>query len=109
MRTHTTIFNKPELKENRQTLRNNSTEAEQALWQELRRRQLDGRKFRRQQSIDNYVVDFYCPSEQLCVELDGADHFTEEGKSYDAKRTAYLESLGLREVRFENKQVFEDM
>ncbi|RYE27478.1 MAG: DUF559 domain-containing protein, partial [Sphingobacteriales bacterium] len=67
----------------------------------------DGRKFRRQHSIGNYIVDFYCPSEKLIIELDGEYHFTQEGIEYDKHRTAYLTSFGFRVIRFENKLVFE--
>ena len=98
-------FNNKRLKPRRKDLRNNSTFAEVILWLSLKHGQLDGRKFRRQESIGRYIADFYCPKEKLVVELDGQPHFTEEGKKYDAKRTKYLESLGLTVVRFENKEV----
>ncbi|GAB3510166.1 hypothetical protein GCM10027341_48240 [Spirosoma knui] len=79
----------------------------------LRNRQLDGRKFRRQFrrqfSVGNYVLDFYCVSEKLCVELDGAPHFTKEGILYDEERTAFLTNLGIRVLRFENKSVFKSI
>jgi very-short-patch-repair endonuclease len=65
------IFNKKELKNRRKDLRNNSTYAEVFLWQQIKNRKLDGKKFRRQTSIGSYVVDFYCPAEYLIVELDG--------------------------------------
>ena len=54
-------------------------------------------------------MDFCCPAERLAVELDGAPHFTLEGRAYDATRTAVLEVEGLRVVRFENRRVFEDI
>ncbi|MCH2232189.1 MAG: DUF559 domain-containing protein [Crocinitomicaceae bacterium] len=53
--------NKPELKEKRKELRNNATSAERLLWQALKGKQLQGRKFRRQFSVHNYIMDFYCP------------------------------------------------
>ena len=53
-----------------------------------------------------YILDFYCPSEKLAVELDGQHHFTEEGKQHDEERTKYLNSLNIRVVRFANEQVF---
>lgn len=90
----------------RKNLRNNSTSAEAVLWTYLQKSQLDGRKFRRQHSVGNYILDFYCPSEKLCVELDGAGHFTNEGKEYDAIRTSYLNSVGIKVIRFENQAVF---
>lgn len=103
------IHNKPELKSFRKQLRNNGTSAEAVLWMQLKQKQLDGRKFRRQHSIGNYIVDFYCPQEKLAVELDGEDHFWEESIHYDYKRSCYLVGLGISVIRFENKWVFEDM
>lgn len=101
------INNRPELKQFRKELRNNSTSAEVTLWLCLKGKQLGGRKFRRQHSIENYILDFYCPSEKLAVELDGAGHFTAAGYEYDLKRTALLESHGIKVIRFENCEVFE--
>lgn len=103
------IHNKPELKPFRKKLRNNSTSAEAVLWIQLKQRQLDSRKFRRQHSIGNYIVDFYCPEEHLAIELDGESHFWEERVQYDQRRTVYLNSKDIRVIRFENKWVFEDM
>jgi len=101
------IFNKQEFKIRRKTLRNYSTSAEGTLWLFLKGKQLDGRKFRRQHSVGPYVLDFYCPSEKLGVELDGEQHFTEEGKHYDERRTKYINALGISIVRFENCEVFD--
>jgi very-short-patch-repair endonuclease len=101
------INNRTELKEYRKNLRNNGTTAEAFLWNYLKAKQLNGRKFRRQFSVGNYILDFYCPAEKLCVELDGADHFTDEGFLYDEERTNYLNSLGIKVIRFENKTVFD--
>lgn len=101
------INNKTELKEFRKKLRNNGTPAEAFLWRYLKNKQLEGRKFRRQFSVGNYILDFYCPSEKLCVELDGADHFTSAGFEYDQERTAFLNAQGIKVIRFENKIVFD--
>jgi very-short-patch-repair endonuclease len=103
------IFNRKNLKPRRKDLRNNMTFAEVLLWIELKQSKLAGRKFRRQQSVGYYIVDFYCPEENLIIELDGAGHFSEEGKKYDEARTKYLESLNLRVIRFENDEVLLDM
>ena len=102
------INNRPELKQNRKDLRNNLTPAEAKLWTLLKSKKLDGRKFRRQHSVGNYILDFYCPTEKLAIELDGAHHFTEDGLKYDEARTTYLNSVGIRVVRFENRLVFDD-
>ncbi len=102
------IFNKKELMPKRKELRNNSTYAEVFFWQQVKDKQLDGRKFRRQTSVGPFIVDFYCPEEKLVVELDGEVHFDEEAIKYDKKRTEYLESVGLKVIRFENNEVLKN-
>lgn len=102
------INNLKYLKQNRRDLRNNLTPAEASLWTLLKSKQLEGRKFRRQHSVGNYILDFYCTAERLAIELDGAHHFTEKGMHYDEERTAYLNSVDIRVIRFENKLVFID-
>jgi very-short-patch-repair endonuclease len=92
----------------RKRLRNNSTSAEAFLWRYLKNKQLDGRKFRRQYSVGPYIVDFYCTTEMLAIELDGASHGTDEGIERDLRRTEYLQKNGIRVIRFENKDVFID-
>lgn len=62
---------KPTLRNNRKELRQNLTSAEAFLWKHLQNKKFEGRKFRRQHSIDNFIVDFYCTSEKLIIELDG--------------------------------------
>ncbi|TAE28863.1 MAG: endonuclease domain-containing protein [Cytophagales bacterium] len=94
------------LKPIRQALRNDATEAESALWQCLRRSQLDGRKFRRQHSIGYFVLDFYCPSERLVIELDGGIHDDPEVRDNDELRQQAIESLEIRVLRFRNEEVF---
>jgi very-short-patch-repair endonuclease len=84
-------------------MRHQPTPAEEKLWQKLRNKQLLGFKFRRQHSIDRFIVDFYCNEAQLVVEVDGEIHdYTQEE---DAIRQEFLESLGLRVVRFRNEAV----
>jgi very-short-patch-repair endonuclease len=102
------IFNKKELEPRRKELRNNSTYAEVFFWQQIKKGQLEGRKFRRQTSVGSYIVDFYCPEEKIVVELDGEVHFDEEARKYDKERTEYLESIGLRVIRFENQDVLKN-
>lgn len=72
----------------------------------IKNKQLVGERFRRQFSVAHYVLDFYCPKYKLAIELDGAGHFTDEGKEYDQKRTGYLNSVEIRVIRFENLEVF---
>ena len=102
------IHNKKQLKEKGKARRNNLTPAEATLWKAIQQNKL-GRKFRRQHSVGNYILDFYCPSEKLVIELDGQDHFTDSGFEYDRQRTGYLNSLNIRVIRFENKEVFENL
>jgi very-short-patch-repair endonuclease len=97
--------NAPELKSRRRELRATLTPAEALLWQHLQRSRLEGRKFRRQHSVGPYVLDFYCPSERLAVELDGAAHDHELAWRRDVLRTTYLASTGVRVIRFENDDV----
>jgi very-short-patch-repair endonuclease len=101
------INNLKHLKPFRKNLRNNSTSAEATLWRYLKNKQLDGRRFRRQFSVGNYILDFYCPSEKLAIELDGQEHYEGYGLEQDKKRTTYLNSLNINVLRFENKDVFE--
>ena len=105
----TQINNRPDLKDSRQLLRSNLTPAEASLWKSLQNSQLEGRKFRRQHSVGAFVVDFYCPSESLAIELDGSHHFKPEQMEYDMQRTVYLNNLGIKVLRFENKLVFQNL
>ncbi|MBL4753114.1 MAG: endonuclease domain-containing protein [Flavobacteriales bacterium] len=99
------VHNKKELKQHRKDLRNHLTPAEAELWTYLKHTKL-GQKFRRQHSVGYYILDFYCPQSKLCVELDGAHHFTPESQRYDERRSRCLEKFGIRVIRFENEDVF---
>ena len=103
------LNNKKSLKEARRALRNSPTQEEYDLWQQLKGRQLLGKKFRRQHSFGDFIMDFYCPEEKLAVELDGAPHFTEVGKLGDQERDVILHSYGIRVLRFEKREVKEDI
>ena len=98
------IFNTSRQKPIRQTLRNNLTSPEQKLWARIRNKQL-GVRFRRQYGIGRYVVDFYCPEVALVIELDGNSHYEEGAQEYDQVRDVFMESLGLRVLRFTNVNV----
>src|SRR5690348_8599799 len=100
------IHNRRQLKDRRKGLRMCGTSAEATLWLLLKNSQCEGRKFRRQHSIGKFIVDFYCPSEKLVIELDGDQHFTEEGHAYDEKRSEYFKTLGISTIRFENWEIF---
>ena len=93
----------------RKILRNTLTPAEARLWEVLKNNKFKNRKFRRQHSIENYIVDFYCPSEKLIVELDGQGHFEAGQMEYDAVRDCRLKELGNTIVRFENHLLFKDL
>jgi very-short-patch-repair endonuclease len=108
-KNHLQVHNKKELKQIRKDLRNNATTAEAVLWKSLQRSQLEGQKFRRQHSVGNYVLDFYCPAEKLAIELDGNHHFTDAGYEYDLSRTAFLNDLKIQVLRFENKLIFQNI
>jgi len=103
------IHNRPILKSRRKELRNNSTPAEKLLWGVLQHCNLEGYKFRRQHSAGAYILDFYCPSECLAVELDGDSHFTDEAIQYDLERTAYLNALNIKVLRFLNTDVYDNL
>jgi very-short-patch-repair endonuclease len=84
-------------------LRKAPTDAEGRLWLRLRYQQLDGFRFRRQQPIGSYVVDFFCSEASLVIEVDGGQHATDEER--DANRTQWLEARGYRVLRFWNNDV----
>ena len=95
------------LKENAKVMRSFSTDAESALWQMLRGKNL-GDKFRRQHIVGEYIVDFVCLTKKLIVEVDGKYHDTPEMQEADNFRTNYLNSLGYNVVRFTNEEVIGD-
>lgn len=99
----------PHLREARSTLRKTLTPAEALLWKCLQGRKLGGRKFQRQHSIENFVVDFYCPEERLIIELDGQHHFSPDGQAHDAQRDQRLAELGYLVLRFENERLITDL
>ncbi len=99
------IHNLRYLKDRRRTLRKDLTKAEACLWTLLKNKQA-GRKFRRQHSIKNYIVDFYCPEERLIIELDGEIHNNLGLANADDYRDKHLTELGFRVIRFDNEMVF---
>ena len=103
------IHNRQILKSRRKELRNNSTPAEKLLWSVLQHSNLGGYKFRRQHSVGAYILDFFCPSECLAVELDGDSHFSDEAIEYDRERTAFLNALNIKVLRFLNTDVYDNL
>ncbi|HJT25635.1 MAG TPA: DUF559 domain-containing protein [bacterium] len=90
-------------------LRQSMTDAERLLWSKLRRRQLAGVCFYRQRIIGGYIVDFYCSKASLIIELDGGQHFHGAVKGTDIVRDSFLNSRGLRVLRFGNHQVLKNL
>jgi very-short-patch-repair endonuclease len=93
----------PQLVERAKHLRKNMTIAEQKLWKNY----LKNFKYRilRQRPIDHFIVDFYCPSLKLVIEIDGDSHFTDDAIIYDQARTEKLENYGLQVIRFTNQEI----
>jgi very-short-patch-repair endonuclease len=88
-------------------LRNNSTDTERLLWRYLKNRQIEGVKFRRQQPIETYIVDFVSFEKRIIIELDGGQHAENEG--YDTQRDACLRANGFAVLRFWNNEVIENI
>ena len=84
-------------------------EPEKRIWARLRSRQVNGYKFRRQYSIGNFIVDFYCPEAKLAIEIDGDSHFDNEQRLYDIARQRYIEAKGIHFLRFTNKDITENV
>ena len=84
-------------------LRKNSTEAERVMWRHLRLKQMGGLKFRRQEQIGHFIVDFVCYERHLVIEADGGQHAVDREK--DAERTCWLEAQGFRVLRFWNHEI----
>jgi very-short-patch-repair endonuclease len=97
-------YNKKSEKEKRRTLRKEMTYCEKIMWIHLRRKQL-GVRFLRQYSVDQYVIDFFCPEIKLAIELDGSIHDNPDQKEYDAYRQEYLERFGITFCRITNDEL----
>lgn len=105
----TKIYNKNSEKEKRRQLRQNITKAEKIIWDKIRNKQIENCKFRRQYSVDKFVIDFYSPILKLAIEIDGESHFQEGAAQYDRERQRYIESLGIQFIRFTNNDVYENL
>jgi very-short-patch-repair endonuclease len=104
-----TTRNAPKLKERRQELRRNQTEAEKSFWAHVRNRSFLGLRFFRQYSIGPYILDFYCPKANIAVELDGGQHSLDESREYDIARSAFLAGHGIEVMRFWNHDVLQNI
>ena len=94
----------------RKGLRNHGTSAEAVLWLRLKERQIEGMKWRRQFGVGSYILDFYCPQLHLCIELDGAQHFTASGYVNDSQRDKWLlQEHNIQTIHIENKSIFDNI
>jgi very-short-patch-repair endonuclease len=102
-------FNITPLKKRRRYLRSHLPKAEVLLWMHLSNRQMLGYKFRRQYSVDKFVIDFYCPELRLAIEVDGDSHVTPRARVYDRGRQHHIESFGIRFLRVMNEDVYHNL
>ena len=100
--------NQASLVTRRRSLRQNQTAAETKLWYKIKNKTL-GYKLRRQYSIENYIVDFYCHELKLIIELDGSTHTDEKWLGYDKQRQKHLENLGFKVIRYTDEQVINNL
>lgn len=99
----------PVVFENARDLRHKMTEAERILWGMVSKKQIMNYRFRRQHPIGKFIADFYCHQAKLVIEVDGEIHDHPDHLKYDAERTRELESLGIRVLRFTNRQIFSQL
>jgi len=97
------------LKPHARRMRHTPTSAEDALWQHLRNRRLNGAKFRRQHGICGFIVDFACIASKLVIEVDGIVHEDPDQQLYDVERQNYLEGAGFQVLRFSNGDVLQSI
>ena len=102
------IYNSQPLKNRRRELRKNQTPTEKIVWELIRGRRLGNYRFVRQYSVGTYILDFYCPSVRLALEIDGQSHTQENNRIYDQERKNYLEGFGITIIRFWNSEVLKD-
>jgi very-short-patch-repair endonuclease len=101
----TLAFNKKKDQAKRRSLRKNMPKSEVLLWSKLKNRQMHDERFLRQYSVDQYVLDFYCPRLKLAIEVDGDSHFIPGAEEQDKVRQEYIEAFGIRFLRFTNEDV----
>jgi very-short-patch-repair endonuclease len=103
--TMTRIFNRTREKAKRRFLRKAMPEPEVILWSKLKGKQIGGFKFRRQYSVGSYIIDFYCPTKRLAIELDGEGHFVGNKFASDQERQQWIERFNIRFLRFTNDEI----
>lgn len=97
----------PAIQQAARELRKNPTLSETRLWRAISNKKLDGLRFRRQHPVGNFILDFYCPSHKLVIEVDGDYH--QQRQQYDNARTEQLEQYGYKVLRFTNQAVMNDL
>lgn len=105
----TKVFNKKAQTPRRRALRHSMSIAEVILWSKLSRKQMLGYKFRRQYSVDQYIIDFYCPRLKLAIEVDGDSHYFPGSEEHDNIRQKHIETFGVRFLRFTNDDVCDNI
>ena len=105
----TLLYYDKHLKKYSRRLRKEMTDAEQLLWSKVRGKQLKGFQFYRQKPIGRFIADFYCPKAKLVIEMDGGQHYSEAMQAKDKSRDRYIENLGLKVLRFSDKEIFENL
>lgn len=98
-----------DLKEKARALRKNMTQSERRLWAELRGKQILGVQFYRQKPIGKYIVDFFAPKVNLVIEVDGSQHLNHDHAFRDKQRDNYLNKIGLKVLRFDNRQILKEI
>ncbi len=102
------VYNSPVMKYRRKQLRARASKPEEILWQKLKRSQF-GARFRRQYSIQSYVIDFFCPEKRIAIEIDGSRHLETEAQKYDIYRDRYLAALEIKTIRIKATEIFSDL
>ena len=103
------IYNNASTRDKRKNLRRNQTEAEKVLWRKIRSKTFFESKFFRQYGIGEYIADFYCPEHRLVIELDGGQHYSDAGSEYDKSRENYMNSMGIKTIRFSNLDILQNI
>ena len=98
-------YNKTIEKPKRKSLRHNMTQPEVILWSKLKGNNIGGHKFRRQYSVDQFVLDFYCPQLKIAIEVDGESHVSNDAMEYDHSREEHIKQFGIMFLRFTNNDV----
>jgi very-short-patch-repair endonuclease len=102
----TKVYNKPETKKRRKYLRKNMPRSEVIIWNQLKKKQRLNQRFLRQYSVENYILDFFCPALKLAIEIDGDSHFiNDKNRKLDIERENRLKKYGISVIRFANNDI----